>query len=98
VTLDEERRIGERAEGLLHDEVLSLVFGDIERDCISQWRNSPARDGEAREKIWQYLKMTDAIKLELRKRSDAGKMAAAKIEAENKARAFEKEHGHRPPV
>lgn len=98
MTLDEEIRIGDRAEQLLKDDVLSLVFSDIEADCIRDWRNSPARDSEGREKVWQYLRMTDAIKAQLRVRVDAGKMAKAKLEHENKMRAFEKEHGFRPPT
>lgn len=86
MTRDEEIRRGDRAASLMGDDLMQEVFGAIELEQITAWRNSPARDAEGREKIYQFVKMLDSIRSHLQNMVDAGKMAQSVIETEQKLR------------
>lgn len=90
MTIDEEIRLGERAAVLMDDATLKLAINNLVEDCITRWRNSPAKDHEGREKIWHLLAMSDAVIKELERFVSQGKMAKAKIDEENRLREAER--------
>jgi hypothetical protein len=45
-----------------------------------QWKTSPARDQDGREKLWLMLKLLDKVHLCLQSSLDSGKLAAKELE------------------
>lgn len=90
--------VGKRAQEWLDDDLIRSVFADIEEQQFRAWRNSPARDTEGREKIWQFLAMMGLIRNHLQAIADDGKTASVMMEQENGARRFERLHGYRPDL
>jgi hypothetical protein len=80
--------LGRRAHALLQDETFHAVIDNIRTDAINRWVASPALDEPGREKIYQYVRMLDAIKNELTLMADNAKMAEAKAEQERRDRQF----------
>lgn len=72
-----EQRIyeGNRAKEVLENEVFQAVFGDIEKEVIDQWTNSPARDSTGREHLWQYLMLLRKVKTHITTALETGKLA-----------------------
>ena len=72
-----EQRIynGDRAREVLENEAFEQAFTDIKMELIEQWTNSPARDQEGREKLYQLLKLADKLKANLQNSLETGKMA-----------------------
>jgi hypothetical protein len=48
-----------------------------------QWKTSPARDQDGREKLWLMLKLLDKVQLCLQSSLDSGKLAAKELEYQN---------------
>lgn len=72
-----EQRVydGNRAKEVLENEVFQAVFADIEKEVTESWMNSPARDVEGREKLWQYLTLLKKVKAHLTTTMETGKLA-----------------------
>lgn len=72
-----EQRIydGDRAREVLENEAFDAAFNDIKTEIIEQWTNSPVRDPEGREKLYQLLRLTDKLKANLMTRLETGKLA-----------------------
>lgn len=62
---ESEIRRGEQAERLLQDDVLLEAFESIEREFTEQWKTSPVRDQDAREKLWLMVKSVQRLRQEL---------------------------------
>lgn len=77
-----EQRIynGDRAKEVLENEAFQQAFEDIEKDVIHQWTESPARDAEGREKLWQYLMLLRKVKAQLQTTLDTGKLAKMELD------------------
>jgi hypothetical protein len=52
---------GARAKELLGSELLKEVFAQIESDYIAGWRNTSARDTDARERLWLAVQVLPAL-------------------------------------
>lgn len=72
-----ERRLydGNRAKEVLENEVFQQVFADIEQEYTQAWMNSPARDQEGREKLWQYVMTLRKLKAQITNTLESGKLA-----------------------
>jgi hypothetical protein len=70
---------GERAAQLLQEPILVEALETIEQEYIDQWKNSPVRDHEAREKLWLMVKTAQKFRLELEQVMNTGKVARATL-------------------
>ena len=61
-TLEQRLYEGDRAREVLENEAFIAAFDATEKEVIEQWTNSPARDVEGREKLWQYLMILRKVK------------------------------------
>lgn len=80
--MNESQRIynADRAKECLENEAFQQAFADIEQELIEQWKTSPARDEDARQKLWLMLKMLEKLKLTLQASLDSGKLAVIEME------------------
>lgn len=76
-----EQRIynGDRAREVLENEAFQQAFEELKTELIESWENSPARDQEGREKLYQLLKLTDKLKANLTNRLETGKLAQLEL-------------------
>lgn len=74
---------GDRAREVLDNEAFLQAFTDTEQEVIKQWTESPARDVEGREKLWQYLTLLRKIKTHLTTTLETGKLAKLELEHKN---------------
>ena len=74
-TLETRIYEGNRAKEVLENSAFISAFDDTEREVIEQWKNSPARDEEGREKLWVYLSLLKKVKAHLSTSLDTGKLA-----------------------
>jgi hypothetical protein len=79
-----EQRIynGDQARLVLENEAFAAAFTDIKQEITEQWKQSPARDHEGREKLWQLLKLADKLEATLRSTMETGTLA--KLELKHK--------------
>jgi hypothetical protein len=71
---------GARAQELLRSELLQEVFAQIERDYIAGWRNTSARDTDARERLWLAVQVLGLVKDHLVIVANDGKLAQAELD------------------
>lgn len=87
-TLEQRAAIGSRAKEVLENECFIEAFDATEKELTEQWQNSPARDAEGREKLWQYLMMLRKVKAHLVQTMETGKLA--QIDLAHKQSQWEK--------
>lgn len=75
-----EQERGRQAAELLEHPLMKEAFSTIRQEFTQAWQNSPARDQEGREKLWQLLKLTDRLESFLTETVTTGKMATMQIE------------------
>lgn len=68
-----------RAKEVVENEAYIEAFSSIEQELTEQWKQSPARDSEGREKIWLMQKLLAKVKLALESTMDSGKLAVAEL-------------------
>ena len=71
---------GARAKELLGSELLKEVFAQIESDYIAGWRNTSARDTDARERLWLAVQVLGLVKDHLVIIANDGKLAQAELD------------------
>lgn len=76
---DERIYYGNRAKEVLDNEAFQMAFTAIENEVIEQWKNSPARDAEGREKLHQYLMMLGKVKAHLSQTMESGRLTELDI-------------------
>lgn len=74
-TLEERIYDGNRARECLENEQFIRAFDSIEQELTNAWRTSPARDVEAREKIFLTLQLLTKLKATLTSSLETGKLA-----------------------
>lgn len=78
----EERQLRARqAKDLLDHPLLVESLARIEAAYLDAWRNSPARDPEGRERIWNYLKALERFRADLHSMVADGTIAEAEATA-----------------
>lgn len=79
-TLEQRIYDGDQARQVLDNEAFAAAFADIKQELTDQWAQSPARDHEGREKLYQLLKLTDKLEATLRSSLETGKLAKLELE------------------
>lgn len=79
-TLDERIFDGDQARQVLDNPAFARAFADIQQEYMSAWLNSPARDTEGREKIFEMVKQLDKVQATLRTYLETGKLASLELE------------------
>ena len=74
-TLEERLYLGDRAREVIENEAFIAAFDATEKEVIEQWMQSPARDQDGREKLWQYLSMLRKVKANIQTTLETGKLA-----------------------
>lgn len=64
-----------RAREVLENEAFSGAFEAIESEVIEEWKKSPARDAEGREKLWTYLTLLKKVRMQLEATMKDGQIA-----------------------
>jgi hypothetical protein len=77
--LDDITRAG-RASELVESELFQEAKATIERDLIAAWKTTPARDTDARERLWQGVQMIGKMEEFFRAAIDNGKIAKSRLE------------------
>jgi hypothetical protein len=75
MTPEQELYLANRAKEVLENEAYTKAFADISTEIIEQWKNSPARDVDGREKLWLMLSLLEKIQLSLKATMDGGTVA-----------------------
>lgn len=68
-----------RAKEVLENETYIEAFALIEQELTEQWKSSPARDAEGREKLWLMQRLLAKLKVTLESTMDSGKLAVAEL-------------------
>ena len=91
MTLEERLYLGDRAREVIENEAFIAAFEATEKEVVDQWMQSPARDQEGREKLWQYLSMLRKVKANLQTTLETGKLA--QLELQHKRTMADKARG-----
>lgn len=83
-TLDKRIYDGNRAKEVLQNEAFIAVFADMKQELVDQLVNSPYRDKEGREGLYNLIKLSDKLKSILVTSLETGKLANIEIEHKNK--------------
>lgn len=83
-TADQRVYDGDQAKLVLENEAFQQALGDIETEITEQWKQSPARDPEGREKLWQLLKLAGKLRSNLQTRLETGQLARLELDHEQK--------------
>ena len=75
---------GDRAREVLENEAFIAAFADMQTEIIEQWKQSPARDGEGREKLWQLLSLSNKLQSLLQTSLETGKLAKLDLQHDQK--------------
>jgi hypothetical protein len=82
---------GARAKALMDDELLQEAFAKLEANYIGAWRATPARDTDARERLWQAVNVLGKVRDHLGQVAAAGKLAQRQIDDIEKFEAAKKQ-------
>lgn len=75
MNLNEENERGARAKELLLNPLLIEGFETVEREILHAWENSPVRDCDGREKLYQMLMLSRKVKRHIESVVETGEMA-----------------------
>ena len=70
-----------RARALLEDELLIEAFDRLDAEYVKAWRETTARDDDARQRLWQAVQVIAKVRDHLRKLVNDGKLAQKEIDA-----------------
>ena len=68
-----------RAKEVIENESYIDAFALIEQELTDQWKLSPARDQDGREKLWLMQRLLGKLKVCLESTMDSGKLAVAEL-------------------
>ena len=74
-TLPQEDARGAKAREILEEPLIIEAFGKIEAEILTAWEDSPARDTEGREKLYQMLMLSRKVKRHFESVVMTGEMA-----------------------
>ena len=75
-----------RAQVLQNDDLLKEAFDTLEAEYVKAWRESPARDAEGRQLLWQAVNVVGKVKDHLMKVVNDGKIAQAELNMRSEKR------------
>ena len=73
---------GDRAKEVLENEAYLNAFNAIQTEIETQWKQSPARDAEGREKLWQLQSLLAKLQATLQSTLETGKLAKLDLQHE----------------
>ena len=79
-SLEQRLAEGNRAKQILEDEVYTGAFDAIKQKVVDEWTNSPARDGDGRERLWTYLQLLHKLQATLQTTMETGKLASLELQ------------------
>jgi hypothetical protein len=68
-----------QAQRLLDDELLQEAFATLDRDYTKAWRETAARDTDARERLWQACQVVGKVRDHLTNLVNGGKLAQREL-------------------
>ncbi len=68
-----------RAAALMRDELLTEAFAALDRDYVKAWRETAARDTDARERLWQAVQIVAKVRDHLATVVNNGKLAQREL-------------------
>lgn len=74
-SLEQESSRGREAQMVLENPLVAEAFGTLEKEIVSAWEDSPARDDVGREKLYQMLMLTRKVKRHFESLVLTGEMA-----------------------
>jgi|TARA_R100001129_G_scaffold119792_2_gene83103 hypothetical protein len=77
--LEKEQKRGQRAKQILEDEIFVEAVQKVSGELHQEWKNSPVRDTEGREKIYMMEKMLNVLLVQLQSVMETGKLASKQI-------------------
>ena len=75
MTNEELRSRGLKAKEILEDEIVQEALTAIRNKYMEEWKKSPARDTEGRERIYVMMKIVDSFETHLNGYIAEGKLA-----------------------
>ncbi len=75
LALNKAAERGARAQRLLDDDLLKDAFVTLDRDYTKAWRETAARDTDARERLWQAVQVVAKVRDHLTHLVNGGKLA-----------------------
>jgi hypothetical protein len=69
-----------RAQRLVEDALLAEAFDALDRDYVKAWRESHARDTDARERLWQAVQIVAKVRSHLSTVVNHGKLAQRELD------------------
>lgn len=79
-TLDERIYNADQARQVLENSAFQQAFDDITQELTEQWKQSPARDAEGREKLYQLLRLSEKYRAILTTSLETGRLARIEVE------------------
>ena len=79
IALNRAAERGARAQSLLSDELLTGSLRDLEAGYIKAWRETAARDTDARERLWQAVQVVGKVRDHLGSVVSGGKLAQREL-------------------
>jgi hypothetical protein len=70
---------GARAEALLNDELLKEAFDTLDAAYVKAWRDTGAKDDDARQRLWQAVQIVSKVKDHLQSVASGGKLAQREL-------------------
>lgn len=83
-------RRAERAQAMITDPLFAEAWAEIAAELEEQWRTSPARDADGRERIWIMRRLLDKLRMVFVGHVEDGKIARANLAALEKARHLQR--------
>jgi hypothetical protein len=78
--LNQELGRASEAQAILNNDLFKEAFETVKAAYTEAWLNSPARDTEGREKIYQFMQALTAVEGHLVSVVQTGEMAKAQLE------------------
>ena len=79
--IDHEAEVlrGRQAAELLEHPLLVEAFAALEQEVVNEWKNSPARDEDGRERLWMMLRLSQKVRGYLESVITTGKMGQIQL-------------------
>lgn len=85
--LQEEANRAVRAKSLMDDPLLKEAFDRLDAEYVKAWRETNARDDDARQRLWQAVNLVGKVRDHLAIVLANGKLAQAQIDELNQRQA-----------
>jgi hypothetical protein len=80
MTPEQQLYLANRAKEVVENEAYIAAFEAIKEEILLQWKTSPARDADGREKLWLMQSLLQKLQLCLESTMDGGKLAKAELQ------------------